>query len=927
CSASSPYGTFVQLRNLVYTDTLYSATSDSSGVVNFPRVWKGSYSVDAVKFGYQEYTGTAYVMGDTPVNIALLQRKSPPTNLVVDSLSLVARWDVPYFNQTLLQEDWSGGSFPAAGWSVEGGGNWMISLSNGHPQPSACFTWTPRVYNYDQSIVSPVITGLNSPILTLKYDLSLDNFSSSALDQLSVEISDGTAWYILKTWSNAGGSIIWTRDELDISSFANKSFRIRFRSVGADSYQINGWYIDNILVYASESAHLLAPCIYGYNFYLDNTLLATVTSNSYTIPGTSVKYDSTYNACVRAIYTSGYSATDCQLITSGFLWPPRNLTGTAQGSMALLQWEKPVYTAGTNSITPPGILGYNIYRDDSLHIFISGADVLTYSDTALDPGSYNYRVSAVYDLGAYGQPGHQGISVSAGPVNVQIHYGLLLPFYEPWDQGSFTFQNWTFPVGPGNWTISMNTGNPAPSVVFTGLPQQSGYNEILESPALDATMYSCAAIWLDFDVKLEDNISTATEKLILDVNYNRTWHQKEEIDNTGNTGWMHYHIDISAVKEKGFKFRFRATGLNSTNILNWNIDNISVYPVCFPAENLSGEAYAMDTHLQWSPPQCNGGGNTLNEGFEGADFPPAGWDRLITNTSATWSHTDNSSPVGVHSGIYSAGLYWDYYSQNEWLIARNIYVNGNLQFWSMAYQGSAHGDHYYVKVSTDHGQSWVILLDMSSLPPYPGQGGYNHWQQPYVVDMSSFLGDVVDIAWHAIDGNSQGLWYYWAIDDCTLGGKKIPLQNQPYYDIYRKDDNGNGFAKINSAPVYDTTYIDTNLPAGLYKYYVQIVNPDCSQALSSDTVTVDVVTSVSDIRDHGMITVYPNPARDRIRVISETPFDRFTLTDILGKVVLDSHVMEKSGTWIYFNGLPPGLYMLKIFSGPSCHTAKLSVLK
>ncbi|MCX6284449.1 MAG: choice-of-anchor J domain-containing protein [Bacteroidetes bacterium] len=925
CSASGTACTFVQLKNLVYPDTIYNKLADSSGKVIFPRVWKGSYSVTAAKFGYQSYSGSLNVNGECSFNLTLLQRKSPPTNLHIDSLSLKARWDVPYYNQTLLQEDWSGGSFTGTGWTVEGG-NWMISSSNGHPAPSAFFNWSPRVYNYNQSIVSPAITGPNSPILTLKYDISLLNLSSSVLDQLMVEISDGTVWQTLKTWNNSAGNIDWTRHEIDISAYANKTFRIRFRSAGADSYQINGWYVDNIIVYASESAHLLNQCIYGYNFYLNSILLATVTTNSYTIPGTVVSYDSTYNACVVAIYTSGYSSSVCKAVNSRFLWPPGNFHGIASNDTALLQWEKPVYSIDTTYYTPAGLLGYDIFRDDSFLKFIPGADVLSCSDIVPDPGSYNYKLTAVYSLAPYGHPGQQGQSMAAGPVSLQIHYGKPLPFFEPWDQGSFIFNNWTFPAGTGNWTVSQNSGNPPPSTSFSGLPQLSAYNLVLESPALDATLNSCATIWLDLDLKLENYLATATEKLILDVNYNRSWHQKMEWANTGVTGWMHYHIDISAVKQKGFKFRFRATGANSSNIQDWLIDNIHVYPVCLPAENLRGDAMGMDTHLKWNPPRCDGGGNSLNEGFEEPYFPPPAWDRIINNTAASWSHTAISSPMGVHSGDYSAGLFWDYNAQDEWLIARNIYVNGTLKFWSFAYQGSTHGDHYYVKASTDHGQSWVTLLDMSALPPYPGQGGYNHWQEPYVIDMSPYLGDVIDIAWNAVDANGQGLWYYWAIDDCTMGTKKFGFVSaQPYYDVYRKSPGGTVFSKINLLPVSDTSYIDTNLPQGLYKYFIQIVKQDCDQALTSDTVIIDVITSLPQIKGSAGIVIYPNPAHDYLRIKSENPLVSITLTNTRGEVVSEMDAMGKKETVLSLGSIAPGVYVLRALSKQSCHNISLIV--
>ncbi|MEI8005478.1 MAG: choice-of-anchor J domain-containing protein [Bacteroidota bacterium] len=925
CSASTTAGTQVQLRNQVYTDTVYTAICDSSGTVVFHKVWKGSYTVTANKFGYQNYSGSIVVMGPVTDNITLLQRRSPPTHLLVDSLSLHSTWDVPYYNVNLLGEDFSG-SFPPQGWTVEGGSNWRQSTF-GHPAYSAMFDWTPRVYNYSQSLVSPYVTGINSPILTLKYDIYLDNFSSTGQEFLKIEISDGSSWQTLKTWTNSGGDIQWTTDQLDISSYANKTFRVRFRSGGPDSYQVNGWYIDNVLVYGSESAHLLAPCIYGYNFYLDNVLLAIVTSNNYTIPGTAVKYDSTYTACVVAIYTSGYSASVCTQFTSKFLWPPLNLTGLAAGDTAKLQWQKPLYMIDTTHYTPAGILGYNVYRDDSLLVYVQGPNVLSYKDAGLDPGSYNYSVSAVYDLSFYGHQGQQGNSMRTGPVNVQIHYGLPIPFYEPWDQGSFSFNSWTFPSGPGNWSVSQNTGNPAPSAVFKGVPQETNYNNILESPALDATAYSCATIWLDFDVKLESNVAGGTEKLILDVYYNRMWHQKAEFLNTGNIDWTHNHIDISAVKQKGFKLRFRATGANSSNILNWYVDNISAYPICLPAVGLTGEAYAMDTHLGWSPPQCNGGGTHLNEGFEEQYFPPAGWDRIITNNSATWSHEGPSSPMGVHSGNYCAGLFWDYYHQDEWIIARNIYIDGNLHFWSFAYQGSAHNDHYYVQVSTDHGQSWVTMMDMSALPPFPGTGGYNHWQQPYVVDMSAFLGDAVDIAWHAVDGNNQGLWYYWGIDDCSIGSKKIHLKSgADYYDVYRSEGTAGNYSKINQAPVYDTSYVDPNLPVGQYHYYVQIVNPDCTESLPSDTVMVDVMTSVPGNHSAG-IRVYPNPTTGRIMVRSVQPVDRLTVTDLPGKVVMDMVRRNETETMLDLSGLSQGLYILKVFSGSSCSTVKISLTK
>ncbi len=927
CTLANPAGASISLKNQVYQDTIYHAISDSTGHFLFPAVWKGAYEIHAEKFGYQDYTGNCSVNSPLSMDILLLQIKSPPTNLEVDNRSLLATWDVPFYSLPLLQENWSSGDFTTGEWIREGGSNWKISMTAGHPAPSAFFSWSPAVPDYNQSLTSRVMTGKNSEILTLKYDISLDNYSTSALDQMAIEIFDGNTWQTLKTWNNAGGNIPWTTDELDISAYTNSSFKIRFRSFGEDSYQINGWYIDNILVTAAESAHLLAPCIYGYNVYLDNTLLATVTENSFTLPGTAVKYDSSYYACVLAIYTSGYSDKNCSSFRSRFLWPPANLNAEAIESTVFLSWNKPRIPSDTGVIIPPGIMGYNIYRDGNLIIYLPGQDELSYYNTSLQPGSYSYTVDALYDLTPYGFPGQEDHSMKAGPVSVMVHYGRPLPFTEPWNQGSFSSNEWSLTDGSGNWFVSQDVGNPLPSACFSDLPEQVNYSFSLESPVLDATSNYCAKIWLDFDLKLLDKNPSGQEKMILEVYYNHVWHKKAEYTNSGGFNWTPWHIDISAVKGKGFRFRFRAAGINSTDISLWSLDNISVYAVCLPAINLTGEAWGNDIHLSWSPPQCNGGGWLLQEGFESSSFPPAGWSRVIYNTSATWSHTDVGSAVGVHTGNYSAGLLWDYNAQDEWIIARNVFVNGNLQFWSMAYQGSAHGDHYYVKVSTDHGNSWDVLFDLSTLPPFPGTGGYNQWQEPYTIDMSSYSDDIVDIAWHADDYNGQGLWYYWGIDDCTLGGKKLNLMyDPPLFDVYRQDPSGGDFTKANNQSLSDTAYLDPMLPSGLYHYYIQVAGDNCNEAIPSDTIGVDVITAIPDPPDKSL-NIYPNPAHDFVMIRSDVPVDRLVLLDVMGRVVLDIPVKKLSETKLLLPELPAGLFLLEVFTQSNCRKIPLSVIR
>jgi len=923
CAASTTNGAYVQMKNLVYPDTVYFSIADSSGFVTFPTIWKGSYEIFVKKFGYIDFYQNYSCEDADTVELMILQKKSPPSNLVVDERSLFSVWDVPYYHQLLFSEDWSSGNFTAQGWSLEGNFNWKISSSMGNPAPSAMFSWNPPVINYEQSIVSKEIAGEYSPILTLSYDIFLDNYSTSALNQMAVEVKYGSAWYTLKIWDNLGGNIPWTHNEIDISQFTDKTIQLRFRAFGEDSYQINGWYIDNISILASESAHLLAPCIFGYNFYLNDVLIASVPENNYKIPGELVKYDSAYNACVVAIYTSGYSESVCDSFTSRFLWPPTNLTGTPFENNVVLTWDKPLMPGDASYITPPGLLGYNIYRNNSLIVYLPFPDSLSYNDQELEPGTYSYLVSAKYDLTPYGFPGQEDNSSAAGPALVNVSYGLPLPFSEPWDQGSFTYNEWRFTPEQGNWIISMSEGIPPPSAEFSGAPLKTDYVFSLESTVLDASPLNCAKIWMDFDVRLDDQYSNSTEELSAEIFYNGNWHKKATWKNNGSFGWTPAHIDISSVRGKGFRVGFRAAGLNSTDLLRWSIDNVSVYAVCLPANNLSGEPSGNNVQLQWSPPECNGGGFILNEGFENPEFPPQNWTQVIHNTGATWSHTDYTSPVGVHTGIYSAGITWDYNLQNEWIIAHDVFVNGNLEFWSMAFQGSTHGDHYYVKVSTDNEVTWETLFDLSSLPPYTG--GYNQWQEPYYVNLSSFLGEVIDIAWQAWDGTGQGCWYYWGIDDCSVGSKKLELSlSQPMYDIYRKDPGDSVYVVVNPQPVSDTSYLDPNLPSGLYNYYVQVVNDACSQSLPSDTITIDVITSVENAKTRNL-KIFPNPASDRVNVKSAVPVIRIILLDIAGRQLIEIPDLNNYETRISVEDLPSGLYVVKIFTINSAVTRLLSI--
>lgn len=931
CDSSSKTGIAVSLKNLVYPDTLYTRMADTTGSAFFPGSWKGTYELKVTRFGYQDFIQDLSISTDTILQVWLHQKKAPPTGLFVNDSNLVAHWNKPSGSVELLNETWQSGSFITNGWTAEGP-NWNISTVIGEPIPSAMFYYSPHAMNYEQSLISKPITGQNSSVLRLKYDIFLNNFGTTTLNQMAVELWDGSSWHMLRNYTNSQGDIPWTSQDLDISAYSAITFKIRFRAYGIDSDDINNWNIDNIVVEAKESQSTAGECVLAYNFYINNILCGVTTDTLFQVPPSIVQFGASFTACVGALYGSGISALDCYPFVSGYLPPPTNLQGTNIVSTAYLSWNNPVSKAKVPSFptsTPPGLKGYIIYRNGIIIDSVKNADTLHYNDTGLYPGTYNYKVASFYDLTSYGYPGLYSQSYPAGPVTVNIIYGHLLPFTEPWDQATFTYNNWSFDPAKGNWSISNTFGNPAPSAQFSADPPITNYSTSLVSEVIDATETPCANIWLDFDYRLIDHNATGKEKLDVEIFYDNIWHGLAEFSNKGSTLWISDHLDISPVKGNAFTIRFRASGLNSLDLSQWNIDNINVYAVCKPPEDLVAEPSGQNILLTWSPPVCEDG-YPLNEGFEEQTFPPVNWTRIITNiNNVTWEQTNITSKLGVHSGLHAAGVTWDYSHQDEWLIAQNVQVTGDLTFWSYAFQGSTHLDHYYVKISEDQGAHWQSLLDMSALPPYPSPTGYNTWSQPYTVSLSSYLGQVDDIAWQAVDGDGQGLWYPWSIDDCSVGSKKLLLPGSTNstegYSVFRKVDGGI-FNLLTQGPVYDTTWLDQGLATSAYRYYVTAFNTDCSSHTSSDTVLVNLVVGIPSPPDQ-FLKLFPNPAHDIVTIRSTAEIIGIEVFDYLGQKMVTKPGISTKEFNVSVSDFRQGVYFFRIKTETSVQTFKVSVVR
>jgi len=292
---------------------------------------------------------------------------------------------------------------------------------------------------------------------------------------------------------------------------------------------------------------------------------------------------------------------------SQVLYPPLNLQGENIECNVYLTWDMPELPGGG---TPPGILGYNVYKEGNFFAYVSGQDTTWFYD--IDPPPcpsiiHNYWVTAWYDLASYGNPGQFGESVSTDTVVVEVICSGVLPFIEHWDQASFSYNSWTFEPAQGNWAISSLLGDPAPSALFTGSPAAQNYTNLLLSPFLPSEFTTgCTDIFLDFDLKLDNLVNSGSEKMFVEV-----WICEEESDtvaifeNQAGFDWTHYHYVINEARGKRLEVGFRATGQNSGNILQWQVDNIAVTFRCRPPVNVNAVMDSTQVHLSWSHPECD----------------------------------------------------------------------------------------------------------------------------------------------------------------------------------------------------------------------------------------------------------------------------------------------------------------------------------
>ena len=289
-----------------------------------------TYYADAdVAFGSYVYTVTAMYDGG----------ESDPSLPVDVTLEDVADFIPPFF------EDFASEDFQTNFWVPDPliGSKWSVSTSTGNPEPSAMFSWFFSGTNYSQTLTGHAIDCAGLTEIDLSFDLMLNNYSTATLEQMGVEVWDGSAWVQVALFDNADDDFDWIDTTIDITAYAaGIATQVRFVAFGEDAYNINYWFIDNVGV--SEHGDLLPPT----NLEVDNTGYAT-----WEVPGGSsgdlfelIQHDGNAVNGYYQAFDNGYGVvydvsgyTDVTVEMLDFRHSSWGITGTWDYTLHIVDWD------------------------------------------------------------------------------------------------------------------------------------------------------------------------------------------------------------------------------------------------------------------------------------------------------------------------------------------------------------------------------------------------------------------------------------------------------------------------------------------------------------------------------------------------------------------------------------------------------------
>ncbi|MDZ7743018.1 MAG: carboxypeptidase regulatory-like domain-containing protein [Bacteroidota bacterium] len=678
------------------------------------------------------------------------------------------------------------------------------------------------------------------------------------------------------------------------------------------------------------------PHLYGFSQDGSGAVIVQINLN------TGQETGDTYDAI--GFSTSGSGLAGGLFVEVDFVPAFYTLGGIIQNE-TIFGLELGICVTGNDCEVPENVLGFNVYRDEEFREYVGyeGQDQMEWWDYGLWPQCYDYTVTAVYDLSPYGQFGEEGESMADGPATVCISCCNMLPFMEDWESGTFTDKNWT--VQCDNWDINTILGNPGNCAEFRWDPIIENYDcGILTFPLLGSDVYD-GDIYLDFDLKIDDRFDTVdTEKLMVRVWADGVWTDMEEFTAEGDMDWEPQRIDITEVA-KGYDFTlgFFAVGENSINIDGWYIDNIVVYQLCAEPADLTSEKIFDNgstwiIELNWLSPQpSNAYWMSYNDGtFENAFASTDGGAGLAQ------MFTPGEYPVTITEVRYFNSSYEEYMQECEIWILKG---DGETVLSGPYYVDEGPADDWVTididDVTLNSGYFMVATLNVDAGGPYIGVDNSYYDGSLYFGTIGDFtemgefgyfyagsheayveleIGDnvVVNSVLTAPKASSNN-----RISDISLSGTSATAQAPASraltgYNIWRNDE-------LIEANWPDVTYYDTTYEVNEYCYYISAVYESCE----SDTLGYVCETFYPAVgeTDMGQLDIYPNPANEKINIISSLSIERITIINYAGQLVYDATVVDATKMDIDVSTYDSGVYFIKVVTSEGIITERVTLTR
>ncbi len=214
-------------------------------------------------------------------------------------------------------------------------------------------------------------------------------------------------------------------------------------------------------------------------------------------------------------------------------------------------------------------------------------------------------------------------------------------------------------------------------------------------------------------------------------------------------------------------------------------------------------------------------------------------------------------------------------------------------------------------VTNNHGQGdlWIVKLNPLGVIDWQKTFGGTLDDKAYFVEQTSDGGFIITGISNSVDGDlllNNGLYDYWVLKVNAAGvaqwQKTIGGSNNDYADCIKQSSN-NGF--IVGGRSYSA---DIDVPGNNGNGDVFILK------LSPDTLNNDSFIQADFV-------IFPNPAKSELNIQTSNNaiFDRITVTDMLGKIILQQTSGANS---VDVQNLANGVYVLQAYSGKDSYQRK-----